>query len=161
MQPSCPSCDGTRSRIVGPIPASDYFAGRRLERPLAGGRLFHCLECQLRFRYPRLSKTELDQLYEQAVEHAWTSTKDDRVEWQLADERISAQVPGGMVLDIGCFDGGFLASLPDRYEKYGIEIHRDAAEHAQKNGVRIVGGDFDALASWQGAFNAVTAFDVI
>ncbi len=61
------------------------------------------------------------------------------------------------ILDVGCGNGLFLKSLPNRYKKHGVEIDRKAASVAQASGAEIFVGDFtnmqiskkfDVIVSW-------------
>lgn len=159
----CPSCRSQDLTVVGPIPASDLFAGRRLAEPLAGGSMVRCNGCTLSFRDPRLDKDSLDALYRAGGEEQWIGEQaQDRPDWRLAGAYIAdAFGPAASVLDAGCFDGAFLASLPGGGPRCGIEIHPGAAARAGTRGVRILGADFEALDAHPGAFDVVTAFDVI
>ena len=44
----------------------------------------------------------------------------------------------GRFLDVGCAYGAFLNSLPDTFEKYGIEYSKDAAEY----GINLIEEEF-------------------
>lgn len=152
-------CCGKKADLVGYIPSTDFFAGRLLEKPVDGGGLYRCKACLLGFRWPRLSKQELDVLYAQGDEFAWSESDCLRRDWRLAREWILERVPkGGEILDIGCFDGGFLAGIANLYKCYGIEIHPQARARAEQNRVSIVGEDFSDI---RGEFDCVTAIDVI
>ena len=160
LQPSicCPGC-GSKADAIGPIPATDVFAGRLLENPLEGGWLYRCRTCLLGFRWPRLSKNKLDKLYEQGGEHAWTSSGQSRHDWIIGRDWIAqALVSGESILDVGCFDGGFLERLVGLYKCYGIEIHPQARLRAESKGISMIGADFSEV---NGQFDCVTAFDVI
>lgn len=159
----CPSCRSADVRIVGSIPASDRFAGRRLDAPLAGGALIRCQGCALCFRHPRLDKDRLDALYRLGGIEVWDGEVDEiRRDWRLAAERIAARHRGARaILDVGCFDGAFLAGLAFDGVRCGIEIHAGAAQRARERGVEIIGDDFSVLTQMAGAYDVVTAFDVI
>ena len=58
-----------------------------------------------------------------------------------------------MILDVGCFDGGFLDSLGSRYERHGIEINEQASQEAQRKGVDIIGTDFSDLEKLSGSYD--------
>ena len=129
---------------------------------LAGGTLYRCTECRLGFRHPRLPKPTLDALYAGGSAASWIWEAADRTDWTLASQAIREHHPGAArVLDIGCFDGTFLASLPAAVEKHGVEIMPSAADRARSQGIRIVASDFESLAAMPGAYDAITAFDVI
>jgi SAM-dependent methyltransferase len=160
--PACVSC-GSATRHLGPLPDSNLFAGRSLPDLLPGGHLYRCRNCQLGFRHPRLPKERLDALYAAGSEASWSWDAAARADWRLAAQALHdyAGRPA-RVLDIGCFDGAFLASLGPDVDKHGVEIMPAAAEIARGRGVNIVARDFEELASSSGRrYDAVTAFDVI
>ncbi|NNM80276.1 MAG: class I SAM-dependent methyltransferase [Gallionella sp.] len=154
----CPDCGG-EAALIGPIPATDVCAGNTLEQPLRGGWLYRCRQCLLGFRWPRLGKRELDALYEQGSESAWTASASERRDWCIAQCWLEEKLrPGGSILDVGCFDGGFLEPLVGQYRCYGVEIHSGARKRAEDKGIRVLGSDFSAV---EGEFDFITAFDVI
>lgn len=160
MKPSplCPDCSGG-AELIGPIPATDFFAGRTLPQPLAGGSLYRCCQCSLGFRWPRLTKDELDTLYKGGNENAWTASSNFRTDWRIAQEWIARKLPpGSRILDVGCFDGGFLEPLGASYRCSGIEIHPSARDRAKRKGIEVIGSDFSEVT---GRFDCITAFDVI
>jgi SAM-dependent methyltransferase len=156
--PLCPDCSGD-AKLIGLIPATDVFAGRSLERPLPGGSLYRCRRCLLGFRWPRLAKDELDALYKGGNETTWSTPLDSRADWHIAREWIAQLVPmGSRILDVGCFDGGFLEPLVDSYQCFGIEIHPNARDRAKRKGIAVIGSDFSEVT---GGFDCITALDVI
>lgn len=162
MHPKCVCCGSNELVLIGAIPASIYFAGRYLDLPLQGGNLFRCLNCQLVFRYPQLSKEELDRLYCQGNPINWQTAPETRKDWEIAIKWISQNMPGAnSILDVGCFDGGFLRFVGADYSRFGIEIHDAARRAAQESGVQIIGADFASLTEATASFDVVTAFDVI
>lgn len=161
MSVGCISC-GTPAHSLGPLPDSNLFAGRALPDTLAGGELYRCPQCRLGFRHPRLPKEELDALYAAGSEGSWTWEAHDRTDWTLAARTLAGLPPGpARVLDIGCFDGTFLASLPPHIDKHGIEIMPSAADIARSKGVRVIAADFESLEVTPHAYDAITSFDVI
>lgn len=128
---------------------------------MAGGNLYSCQNCGLRFRYPRISEDRLTTLYKQGAPEAWPGDVRSRTDWLLAKTAIEERFACGSVLDLGCFSGGFLTSLSDGFLQYGIELHGEAAGVAASKGVRMLADDFAALETLTERFDVVTAFDVI
>ena len=154
----CPDCDN-EVLPIGSIPATNVFAGRTLGGVLAGGILYRCHQCSLGFRWPRLSKDALDNLYTQGSDTAWSASTQSRRDWYMAHSWLEqCLAPLSEILDIGCFDGGFLEPLLPTHHCYGVEINASARNRAQQKGIEIIGSDFSALT---GRFDCVTAFDVI
>lgn len=160
--PKCPDCGGGESIKIGCIGASHTFAGRLLANVVPGGDLWRCKECYLGFRYPALAKSELDNLYRSGKDLTWSATSATRTDWRMATDLLSAALPsGGSVLDIGCFDGGFLDRLGERYNRFGIEIHPQARDRAESRGIEVIGSDFQAIPDTFGPFDCITAIDFI
>jgi len=159
---SCPDCGSKRTRLVGRIPATDAFAGRRFSSSFWGGSLYRCQECYLGFRWPRMPKKRLELLYVQGSEHNWATTPELRRDWCIARSWIRTVYPSAArVLDVGCFDGGFLDLLGNSYQRYGIEIHPIAKNRLATRGIKIVAADIDELSVTRQPFDCITCFDVI
>lgn len=125
--PSCPGCSNTDLTRIGRLPDSEWFAGKRLAQPLVGGYLYLCRQCLLKFRYPIQPSATYNALYDNAQTGTWQATV-ARPDWDLLIKLIGACAPnGGRILDFGCYSGGLLSMLDDRYERYGVEVNRKAA----------------------------------
>ena len=162
MLPKCVCCEADAVTLVGPIPPAICFAGRTLSTPLVGGDLFRCGSCGLAFRYPSLDKAELDALYRRGKAENWQAPQKTRVDWKIANQWLSRYLkPDGAILDVGCYDGGFLRSIGSGYRRYGIEMHEAAQKKAQNRGIHILGADFATLSEAKEDFDVVVAFDVI
>lgn len=121
--------------------------------------MYRCRQCSLGFRWPRLDKDKLDSLYSQGNELTWTAPVDSRRDWGIARGWIKERLPvGSRILDVGCFDGGFLEPLASLYRCYGVEIHSAARKRAQGKNIEVVGQDFSSV---RGTFDCITAIDVI
>lgn len=160
----CPGCKQTEAALkcLGPIPASDTFAGRALGEPISGGFLYSCNECSLRFRHPSFQLKELNRLYKAGNVQHWSQGCEQRTDWAIARDWIHCHCSRDIsILDIGCFTGGFLGSLEEFAGKYGVEIHRGARNVAQENGVTFIAEDWSELDDMDKKFDVITAFDVI
>ena len=159
----CRICLRNNCEALGELPNYGEFAGVCLTAPMPGGILYRCHNCKAVFRFPVLTAEEYGQLYAQAAETAWPSAA-----WVLRNDQalvrkyITARYPlGTRVLDIGCWTGAFLASLPAGYEKFGIEKSESAAEHCRQRGIKIVGDDFYALNRLTDRFDVVIAMNIV
>lgn len=157
----CPSCKSDKIIRIGDISPTDKFAGRVLDRPLPGGVLYKCNSCYLYFRWPRLSKGQLDFMYQQAAENNWQYHPEDRRDWQIAAEFLNAHSGYRTILDIGCWDGSFLRYLGTNWQRYGVEINDSAARRAEEHGIQILARNIDEIEQLPGQFGAVTAFDFV
>lgn len=158
----CICCGADNTQNIGEIPPAISFAGRLLDAPLAGGALVSCRSCGFSFRSPQLNKESLDDLYRQGRSDNWQTSPASRIDWLIASRFLIDQLsPESAVLDIGCFDGGFLRTLGNSHHLFGIEIHDEAEKKAQRNGIEIIGKDFANLSRFTASFDAVVSFDVI
>lgn len=132
--PLCPCCGAEDTVLLGRLPDSEWFAGKNLSHPLSGGCLYRCSECQLKFRYPVETLDTYSALYDNAETSTWP-TETARTDWDLILVQINRLAPkGGRVLDFGCYTGGLLSRLDARYERFGVEVNRDAA-HIAEDGI--------------------------
>lgn len=68
----------------------------------------------------------------------------------------------GKVLDFGCGQGEFLASLPEAFEKYGVEVNPRAVKSIKKNFPQIkVFNNLFSLESKSLKFNLITLWHVL
>jgi len=164
VQPAlCPTC-GHAADFLGLLPPGFYFAGRKLDAPVPGGALWRCPSCLLVFRWPRPHRDQLAGLYSLAHGEVWQYEYREREDWLIARDLITRLPKGSIVLDVGCFDGAFLAGLGESYSCMGIELNESAAERARSRGVTIVGHDMWATLNAlpkRGVADCVTSFDVI
>ena len=161
IQPTCPSCKSADPIIVGPIPSVDSFAGRPLSCTVSGGNLYRCPRCQLSFRYPRLTRSDLDKLYQDANSDYWQYKDGARRDWILAKNWLQRDI-GRKILDVGCWDGEFLSNLPGQWERFGIEINKEAAVRARNVGVHIISDNvYQSEENLDDFFDVITAFDII
>jgi len=162
MPIECPCCKSNLIDVIGEISPTDTFAGRTLSFLLEGNILYLCKICLLAFRYPRMQKDEMDELYKEGEEKNWVPKKgDERKDWEIATRWVSSTGGKKRILDVGCFSGEFFKGLGNGFDLYGIEIHQQAAERAKQGGVEIIGNDFSALNLINAPLDVVTSFDVI
>jgi SAM-dependent methyltransferase len=117
------------------------------------------LTCDLLFFVPVEPSDVLVGHYAALAEERWTG--DSRPDWTLARHAILGRMPTGSVLDVGCWTGGFLATLPPQYEKRGVEPSPWARDRAVDKGVAFVGNSLEELVSSRATYDAATMIDVI
>ena len=129
------------------------------------GSLFRCRECGLGQRQPCLRESELPKLYERAEAAAMDYLPEENGAWSEAKRFLLQRwspAESKAVLDIGCHTGLFLASLPQTWQRFGIEGALLPRAHATaEHSVEMIADRIeDVPSSWQGRFDAVTMFDV-
>ena len=149
----CPACLRDEVTRLGKLPDSNVFAGVFLAQDLAGGSLYRCNECCLKFRHPVSEPAAYDALYDNQNTLAWPADL-ERPDWNRVIEYLAEHRSSGRVLDFGCYTGGLLDRIGENYERYGIEINRAAAAEAS----RVTG---NPTFSSVGEIPAQLRFDVI
>jgi SAM-dependent methyltransferase len=158
--PPCRQCGSSAVTNLGPIPVGTSFAGQALIPPWPGGHLYRCERCGLGFRHPIRTDEEYERLYESAPDNVWIPMP-ARADQVRVRNLIQSAYASGRVLDVGCYDGEFLASLGPQFERYGIEASSAAALAAREKNVTIVASRISAIASQGAAYDVVCAIDVI
>jgi SAM-dependent methyltransferase len=160
MRPSqCRLCKQQQLACLGSIPDSDYFAGRVLEQPIAGGQLWFCGSCRSMFRHPVLSESDYEDLYVAGASDSWSSDG-GRIDLDVIRAQIGQLRGVKAVLDVGCGAGGFLATLPKTMQKFGVEPSASAAAAASRAGITVAGRSLADLQPGV-SFDVITVIDVI
>jgi SAM-dependent methyltransferase len=143
---------------IGEVPYSYHFL--QLKFPMLDtGDLYECSACGLWFKYPFLTEECIAEYYRNSPDSFSWDSSGERHDFAFAAAAITKSFPeGGSVLDLGCYKGGFLRSLPDQFRRYGIEPSAAAAKAAAECGIEILGKDLSALENRQ--FHSITLFDV-
>ena len=77
-------------------------------------------------------------------------------------DQLPTDLTGHRLLDVGCADGQFAAAARRRgWEPTGVEINPPAAQRARDRHVEVVEGDVQTVDLPEGAYDVVTAWDVI
>jgi SAM-dependent methyltransferase len=106
---------------------------------------------------------QLEAMYRELPEGALQYQASLNAAWDWARKallRELSSVPSPAILDVGCYDGQFLCSLPRSWRTFGLEPSVRAAEVARTRGVAVVGSAFPALVHGD-EFHAVCLFDVL
>ena len=157
---SCPCCASKEVFEIGKLPASQWFAGTRLQEPLPGGWLYRCRNCRLKFRNPVRTAGVYAKLYDNTTTTTWAANA-FRADWDLIVHYIAKELPHGeKVLDFGCYTGGLLAQLGAQYQRYGIEVNCAAADLASQDIGNKVWSSIDEIPD-ELRFDVVIASDVI
>jgi SAM-dependent methyltransferase len=157
---TCRTCGSSGLSRMGVLPEGTHFAGSRLTKPLIGGELWFCKDCEFRFRHPVLTSEEYARLYHRGSATVWEADG-GRQDFSLIREYFR-HVPGeASVLDVGCYTGALLASLPGNHRLHGIEPNDAASRIAASRNVQVLAADIDDLHGYRESFDVVTVCDVI
>jgi SAM-dependent methyltransferase len=151
---ACPVCGDSGVLDLGPISVQTGVI--RLANP---GRIYQCDLCGMLFRRPYLSSAILIETYGTFSVDCWRYPQ--RTDFDLAAQIIRSVWSAGRVLDVGCYRGDFLATLPDGYQKYGIEPAEAAREVARSRGITLLGAFIEEPDINAPLFHVITLLDVI
>jgi 2-polyprenyl-3-methyl-5-hydroxy-6-metoxy-1,4-benzoquinol methylase len=158
----CRVCGSNKTENLGALPKQTHFAGVQLGQSLPESNLYECKSCLMLARHPVLSVSDYNQLYEQLASTIWPSNNFDLRQ----DQRIVRNIilnkfkTDCKVLDVGCYTGDLLVSLPAEYIKFGIEMSMKASMEAVSRGVNIIGNDLYNIRT-NDKFDLIVAMDVI
>ena len=158
----CRVCGSFNTLNLGPLPEQKLFAGKLLEKKLPESSLFKCFDCMLLVRDPILESSQYKAFYKNASSEVWLGSADNlRYDQSIVKAMLVKQNKSNIkVLDVGCYTGELLSSLPESYAKYGIEMSEAAAYVASSRGIKIVSNDLYAI-DIHHKFDVITAVDVI
>jgi SAM-dependent methyltransferase len=165
MIPRCPVCDVTDLQDCGRpayrIPA--LVAGVPIDVEDLDLHHLVCNACTYRFVYPPLPEERLLNCYRGSNDSHWGTSKATRASRNYAHKEalLRQWSPGCRILDFGCYDGGFLASLDQTWKTFGIEPSSAAALVAEQLGISVLGPTVECLRDSTTPFDVVTALDVL
>jgi SAM-dependent methyltransferase len=159
----CPICGGLDARTVVTLADVQFFSDSRelpkrvdiVERQC--GRCFavYLDPCYTPYAYEVIF-AEIEQSY-----GALDSRADEQIGW-LRERGLLA--PGSEILDVGCYEGHFLARLPEAVRRVGLDIDLPSIERGRRlygeRGIEFVHGDFETFA-YDGSPDAITMFHVL
>jgi len=112
------------------------------------------------FRDPLLPPSRYEDLYRHGGTEVWDG-EGERPDFDLVRRHMAADTHGGDVLEIGCYTGSLLHSLPKRYRLHGVELNERAAQIAASRGIEIVAAAAAELPGLSEKFDTIIACDVI
>ncbi len=160
-QQSCRQCGDGAPELIGRLSDSRSFAGQVLADAWPGGHLYRCQKCALVFRAPIAPESTYESLYSSATDTVWQNVR-SRGDHGIIMRLVSSHCKDAAdVLDLGCYDGSLLASLPPRLRMFGVEASVAASEVARGRGIDMIAGNMRGLDQIDRQFDAVMAVDVI
>ena len=157
----CRGCGSKQTEFLGLLPEQNHFAGKLINQILPKTSLYKCNSCLLMLRHPILPASDYNALYEKADSDVWTSDKvEPRPDMAIVKKIILNKKSTCKVLDVGCYTGDLLASLPSYCLKYGIEMSKEASKVSIEKGVNIIGNDLYDIRTEE-KFDVIIAIDVI
>ena len=121
----CPICGSNRARTILQFDQFQFYSDSDKLPKRADLKEVQCLDCFALYLNPCYSEYGFQVLFAEAG-CSYGSTAghtQEQIDWLGARGFLSA---GSRFLDAGCYDGGFLAKLPDNLERIGVDIDEPA-----------------------------------
>lgn len=154
IETPCPACKGGATTLLGNVQSSCSDFGFT-----NGGPLYKCHNCHLLFlRKPKIASQP--EAYA-ALPADLLDQISARADFDLAKAEILRTRSQVKVLDVGCFRGDFLSSLPHSVKKFGIEPSISARRVAQEHGITLVGESIETTANGERQYDFIIMMDVL
>lgn len=160
---ACPVC-GERAAV--PLLAFEnfqFFTDDATRAKRVTIRNVRCTRCQAVYLDPVYTPRGFAALFAEAG-RSYGATPGRALEQRQWLQEHQLLAPGSRLLDIGCYDGAFLAQLPDDIRRVGVDIDAPAVARGRARfadgSVEFVCGDLDAFALG-GAVDTMVMFHVL
>jgi len=159
----CPVCGSERDRSIFNLDQFQFYCDSADVPKRADLREAQCLDCLAIFLNPCYSRYGYEVLFAEAgCSYGSTEAHCRRqIEWMQSKNLLR---PGSRLLDAGCFEGAFLARLPEHVTRIGVDIDEPAIQRGRRalaeSGVELILGDFESFRLDQGV-DVITMFHVL
>ena len=145
---SCPICNSSKSKTILELENFQFYSDSDIDPKQFSVRENICLECFALYLNPVYSDYGFKVLFSEAGQSY--GVLDDHISNQIKwlDDRKLLE-KNFSVLDVGCYEGGFLSKLPNYIKKYGVDIDEHAIDRAikeyGKDGSEFFHGKFESF----------------
>lgn len=140
----CPVCGSIDSRVILEFNDFQFFTDSSAQPKRVQLRQNQCLHCFALYLNPCYSEFGFQVLFREAGQ-SYVSDGSNRhkeqIEWMEQRNLLSKKMS---VMDIGCFDGRFLAQMPDSISKIGVDIDATAIQCGRQ---KFASADIDFICS--------------
>lgn len=158
---ACPVCDSTRARPVLALRDVQFFTDSPTTRKRVDVTQQQCLDCFALYLNPAYSRRGFAVLFREAGQSygATAARPTEQAGW-LAERGLLRS--GSEILDLGCYEGGFLAALPGDLHRVGVDADAPALARGRRRwpAITFVEGDPERFA-YAGVPDVVTMFHVL
>lgn len=145
----CPVCGSIKHRVVSEFDDFQFFSDSICKPKRINIRQNQCLNCFALYMNPCYSGLAYQVLFEEAGQ-SYVSDGSNRhkeqIEWLRNRGLLKGKV---MAMDVGCYDGRFLAQMPRNISKIGVDIDRAAIDSGRQKfagaNIEFICGDFETF----------------
>jgi hypothetical protein len=159
----CPICGSSRARTVLQFDQFQFYSDSGELPKRADIREVQCLDCFALYLNPCYTDYGFRVLFSEAGRSYGSSAAhtSQQIDWLRARGLLRG---GSRLLDAGCYDGTFLAQLPDDLEKIGVDVDAPAITRGREmlgeKGIEFIHGDFETF-SCEKSMDVITMFHVL
>ena len=160
----CPICGSLHSKVVLELNDFQFYSDSATSPKRVNVRENMCFDCFALYLNPCYSSYGFRILFEEAGQ-SYGSTEgrpQEQIDWLENRDRLKS---GFSILDVGCYDGNFLARLPEGLRKMGVDIDGPAIERGRQRhgeqGIRFFLGDFETFKFDGPSPDTITMFHVL
>ena len=126
----CPVCGSLHSKKVFRLDDFQFYSDSAILPKIFDVSDEICLDCFAIYKNPCYSQVGFQILFAEAGQSYGSETDHtlEQIDW-LRERSLLRD--GSIVLDVGCFEGGFLSKLPDGVIKFGVDIDEPAIERGE------------------------------
>lgn len=160
----CPICGATNSQAVCELSDFQFYTDAADQPKRTSVRHVRCMRCHAVYMNPCYSSFGFSVLFAEAGQSygATAGRPDEQLRWLTARGLLE---PGRRLLDVGCYDGRFLARLPSAVHRMGVDIDGPAIERGrreyQAQNIEFIHGDFETFGYDRAAPDTITMFHVL
>ncbi len=159
---NCPICGSSDARTVLTFSRFQFYTDRKASDNKVDIQQNMCRICYTLYLNPGYSKRGFSVLFAEAGQ-SYGSSEGRPLEQIAWLEARGMTAPGTRFLDAGCYQGDFLALLPESVQKIGVDIDRPALSKATNKRIanaQFIHGDFDTFRISQ-KVDVITLFHVL
>jgi ubiquinone/menaquinone biosynthesis C-methylase UbiE len=159
----CPICGHSESTLLLSFADFQFFTDDASDAKRVDIRDVVCASCHAVFLNPVYTPMGFRSLFAEAgCSYGATAGRSREQERWLENRGLLRA--GASLLDVGCYDGDFLAQLPDSVKRIGVDIDLRAIERGTKKfgarGIEFIYGDFNDFRMSESP-DAITMFHVL
>ncbi len=145
---ACPVCASTSAKALFALSNFQFYSDCAQLPKRTYIKDCQCLHCYAIYLNPAYSDYGLEVLFKEAGMSYGSSDgrADEEIGWLFEKGLLNS---GTTVMDVGCYEGAFLAKLPDGVFGIGIDIDEPAIERGRSNyagrDISFIHGDFESF----------------
>lgn len=160
----CPVCRSLDAKKIFEIDDFQFFSDSSVQPKRFDICNVVCRSCGTIYLNPCYSDFGRNTLFVEAGQSYGSTSAhtQEQIAWLHSHDLLRENT---IVLDVGCYDGGFLSMLPANVYKFGVDIDASAIKRARlkhkDNKIQFFHGDFESFRYDQEAPNTITMLHVL